>query len=672
MASNTEKRDIGFKHTLDVHHTRTDKQWFEETYRTRHVVAGSDVWAENPAYNDAAQAVIDGTAVQETDFELTLDPFSAGQLWVAKTNAGVWPFDGPLTDFDQLETERVKNWISPIYWGPSSSTGYTYVLKQNDGTPIPDGNWELHFGEGLLHLDDGHTAADESWSTPLKLTAYRYDGSFVGAGGSGDPDALLETVTPITMRVDHATGTSPPSGTKIKNQAEYDALGYDLKYRDDAWDITMGAGVALKYPIRVLVAPGVQYAKPNNLGLLAAFGANYTGHIGIFGGVRAGAPTAFFADFTNYPWSSWGEIIFEDETPTILESGITGTTSNNVGYVPYIDRTDAGTWTVDQHKGSFAVITSGPNAGLMVPIGWNTTTRLYVGGGFGAVGAVTFQIQTPGAVCVDSDGAGSFQFDAAPHRLGVDVEYRGLQFGNATYPFWGMSYNVGMLYVVGCKIWNVRTNNPPVIHFDQLGERGTIYMDQCTVRGSNRSAGYGAGGMELFRSVFVGTNSAREVLEVRDHYLTGLGNLLIHESASQTAPILNLVGVDGVYLPHGDTFIFMLKGANGTSGIGLRIDKTPGTSIHWHTAPEARIEVYDVGVGVDVKSDIKILNVTGSNVVTAWQVQDGARLVVQNPANLVATTNDVDIDGDVFDYATYFGAVGDGVEGVNGSVVLRI
>jgi hypothetical protein len=184
MASSNEKRDIAFKHTLDVYHARSDRQWFEETYGARHVVAGSDVWADIVAYNDRVTALAMNVALLETDFVLTLDPFSNNQVWVAKLSPGSWPYSGPMTDYTALNLQRVKNWISPVVFGPSAALGFPYTLKQNDGSPIPDGNWEFLFSEGLLHLDDGFTHVEMGWTTPLKLTAYRYIGKFI-SGTSG-------------------------------------------------------------------------------------------------------------------------------------------------------------------------------------------------------------------------------------------------------------------------------------------------------------------------------------------------------------------------------------------------------------------------------------------------------------------------------------------------------
>ena len=225
MASTTEKRDIAFKHTLDVYHTRIDKQWFEETYGTKHVMTGPELWASSPDYNDAAAAVVAGLAVQEVDYVLTEDPFSDGRLWVAKSNPGVWPYDGPLTDYTQLNAERQQNWIAPVKFGPSSTTGYSYVLKQNDGSPIPDGDWEFHFGNGLLHLDDGNTATDNGWATPLKLTAYRYTGDFLtgGTGGASPTNVPFTAVAEVT--VTHNLGRRPL--VQVMEKAEGGIWGSD-------------------------------------------------------------------------------------------------------------------------------------------------------------------------------------------------------------------------------------------------------------------------------------------------------------------------------------------------------------------------------------------------------------------------------------------------------------
>lgn len=182
MASSTEERQIAFKHTLDVYGARSDRQWFEETYGARHVVLAPDVWGKRPPFNDAAAAVSQGLAVQEVSFTLTLDPYSANQVWVAKTSPGVWPLNGSQTDWTALESQRVKNWISPIVSGPA----YQFVLYQGNGSPIPTGNWEWLFSEGLLHLDAGYTAADLGWVTPLRLMCYRYSGEFLGSSEGAD------------------------------------------------------------------------------------------------------------------------------------------------------------------------------------------------------------------------------------------------------------------------------------------------------------------------------------------------------------------------------------------------------------------------------------------------------------------------------------------------------
>lgn len=206
MPSSTEERAIAFKHTLDVLHERTDRQWFEETFGTRHAVVGPEIWQLRPSYNDAASAVLAGIAVEEVDFELTLDPFSANTTWFAKTNPGVWPYSGPLTDFDALALERVQNWISPVVFGPSSSTGYSYQLTQGDGTPIPTGNWQLRFVEGVLKLDEGFTAVDNGWVTPLRLTAYRYTGPLGLGAGTVVPPIVQHTPVVAAQELNWGNG----------------------------------------------------------------------------------------------------------------------------------------------------------------------------------------------------------------------------------------------------------------------------------------------------------------------------------------------------------------------------------------------------------------------------------------------------------------------------------
>lgn len=641
MASTTEKRDISFKHALDVHHTRTDKQWFEETYGTRHVVPGPEVWAEHVPYNDAASAVSAGLAVEEVSFVLTEDPFSDGRLWVSKSNAGVWPYNGPLTDYTQLDAERVRNWISPVRFGPSSVDGYTYVLSQNDGTPIPDGNWEFHFPEGLLHLDDGYTAVDEGWSTPLKLTAYRYTGG-MGVGST----VKLRTTEAITMEVDPATGVSPPDGTLVTSQAEYDALGAPLEFIQDVFRILPSRG--LDHPIKVVVASGTHLARPGT-----------GGNISMFADIPSYSSTEQIGGWDFVFGLPYGPGILFEGQKSAIESGVAGTLAT------YSFTRSSGTWTPGALVGKQFDIVSGAGAGSSRLVVENDATTVYFSLAIFSTGAATINLWEPGTVFLSSEDGINPTFYGMLYRYGSyssnsPIIFKNVQWGTGALHF-GSIQMYGLYLVLNeCRLIGSDVTITPYSEGRTAIEIGNSHI---TLDGYY---GFWMRGPEIRGNMngvlFTGSPTAT-ILRLQERtslYMTGARFI---PDAGFAGACLRAEGESWMSL--GDDV--QIDGVATCTGLQLLGDGTQSSGIKG----ELRIKNCNLAVeasGVSINASFPLSGSSGNT--TGWQVRYGSRVVMANPSNIGAAT-ELLLDSDSFSYADVLGSVGDEVVGVYGSSFLR-
>lgn len=678
MASSSEKREIAFKHTLDVYHTRLDKQWFEESYGTRHVVPGEEIWGATVPFNDAALAITNSVAVLETDFVLTEDPFSDGRLWVAKSNAGVWPFSGPLTDFTTLETERVKNWISPVRFGPSSSTGYSFILKQNDGTPIPEGDWEINFPEGLVHLDDGNTAADNGWVTPLKLTAYRYTGALGTGGGGGTVEVQedgsatvpaagainfirdfkvaenpggtaevelnfpLETRGSMAMTLTPSTGTSPPDGTIVTSQADYDALGYDLKYAQDVPEILPNI---VNDNIIVDINGGTVLAKPNAQFYAPAFGS----------------PALFFfnGDINSHRRSLFTpntEVFFRNTSLAFLGKGSTEIVSSSSGVSTTNTITDgSASWANDEHVGRFAEILTGPAAGEKRPIEANSATVLtVVGSGFSSAGSVTYRIVEPATVFLDSvDGVTPNGPGMRIVKIGEEsfIIFDNIKFGSQALPI----KNVQLRAEAGARIV---FNDCMFVAKDssnwwlRLTGLGGITFQNCSMRNESGRGITNAGATQIFflncllcgkpgsnKSFVEATNGAVIFFRNTSFKSLGTGTDLTH---------IQFAGTGRIELEDR----IRIYGASGWKGVAAVNEDGAGGYITVVASEEdLEIDSCDYAVFVDTGFFISFQgDPTGIGNGTAWRLDDGATARCTDPTGLTAIT-DIELDGESLSYS---------------------
>lgn len=170
----TTKTDRAFKTLINKRTTSEDKRAFEEFGDRTINVHGSEVWADDIAEDDPAQAILDGAAEVRTLFEMTRDTTVGGdQAWYADSGG------------------RLKDWISDKY-GPSY-TAHLFDGSDNEIFPTDASDWFFDYQTGILTFSGDPSGFDK----PFKVTGYRYIGT-KGAGGGGvaGPGSSTDTALP--------------------------------------------------------------------------------------------------------------------------------------------------------------------------------------------------------------------------------------------------------------------------------------------------------------------------------------------------------------------------------------------------------------------------------------------------------------------------------------------
>lgn len=201
----TTKEDRSFKQLINREVTdSTNKFYFNELGADTINIHNNDLWADSIAYNDPAQAVLDGVAQQESLFVMTLDPtVPSEQCWKAVSPAG------------DISNTRVKDWISPKY-----GANYVVHLFDNNNNEIfttDTVNWFFDYQTGILTF----TGSALSKTRPFKITGYRYIGT-KGAAAT----VHIDTKEALTFNVDYENPSSvdPPTGTIFDSQAAIDGF----------------------------------------------------------------------------------------------------------------------------------------------------------------------------------------------------------------------------------------------------------------------------------------------------------------------------------------------------------------------------------------------------------------------------------------------------------------
>lgn len=249
----------------------------------------------------------------------------------------------------------------------------------------------------------------------LPLWTRDSNGSLVEAVQPYGARVLNATKEVLQFYVDTTSGTSPPAGTVIREQSEYDALGYDFKYPDDVLDTLPDL---IMHPVIVRFRDGTHSPRPANLGV-----PNNELLFNLPGRIVSASSAA---DISVPPFY-YATIYWTSENTNELEAAQAGTASGRT-----ITRS-SGTWTTNQHAGSFVLITSGPGAGSRYPIESNTTTVLAVPGALSA-GSVTFSVVEPGAALVSTASSTRLLAPYTPALVQFPLNVVNLTIGSATYP----------------------------------------------------------------------------------------------------------------------------------------------------------------------------------------------------------------------------------------------
>jgi hypothetical protein len=448
-----------------------------------------------------------------------------------------------------------------------------------------------------------------------------------------DVDSLVTNSEVITMQVNPATGTSPPVGTVVHNQAEYDALGYDLLYVQDAVDILPAL---LTFSVRAELAGGNHLPKPGSGGDV---GFDMVFNL-VNADVHHNGKTFSTEASMNF---SGGSIFFIGVDKTIIDAEQAGTSTSTT-----IVRT-SGTWTAHAHRGKFALILTGAGAGSRGLILDNDTTTLYMVYPAFSSGSVTFEINEPAAELQSSGGYAAIRIKNASITVGFDS----VRFGNSSTASKGLEVSGGSLYIDYSQLYlgNSASRGLNVRFYGRYASTQSFYN---IVPSTNVRTGYA--GVANFTGCFLYGHSS-SLLQLVDGGRVGCTYLTIQgDGISPTRLIelgngvlwplgaLTLVGTTtdtGIYLPDGAAGAVLGSGVVGTCGNAFDIRGNFDCALSW----------------------------SGSGNTIGWNITRGGVVVIESPASVAATT-EISIDGITHPYSDIPNS-GDGLEGQYGSRILR-
>ena len=190
----------------------------------------------------------------------------------------------------------------------------------------------------------------------------------------------------MTWTLDPVTGVSPPIGTIIETQAQFDALGAPLLYGNDVERIRP---YWCNHNIIVLCAAGTIAAHGG-----LDFGPGYGDFIlsqrgpavnrdGVYDFTRSGGPASW--------WGAYPSTIVFAGTTVDIDASVAGTFSRDARTRQHTFTRTAGTWTAGALVGKWCEILTGPLAGTFNPIRSNDAGSFMIPGDADP-GAVTVRI----------------------------------------------------------------------------------------------------------------------------------------------------------------------------------------------------------------------------------------------------------------------------------------
>ena len=478
-----------------------------------------------------------------------------------------------------------------------------------------------------------------------------------GGGGGGGGGGATATTSWIQMAVDPTLGTSPPAGTVVRNQMEYDALGYDLLYAQDALDILP---TTLRHGIVVTLRAGTHVGKPGRTGVTGYDPWLFTPN--------------FQVDSAEAYWESPGDgralgIYFEGEGTTNIGGPIAGSWNG------YNFTRSAGTWTVDAESGRLLLVTSGYTAGSIYPIYGNDAAKLDMYMAISSPQAMTVQIYTPTTVVNPGDYQSLVvQADSyyTIRPAGFELKFKNLFFDNASDE---LSW-YGRVTIESCmlNIWGLFLRYTalatPTQHSSVLSP---IFQSALRLHpaggGGLRIAG---GGVSLYqvtiRGECQGEDGSGSLITLMSDDWSLLGDMRIGPLYEAVPSISGAL----IFIERGNaqagTFT-VIEGNGLTTGIVVR--GTGGLYAYDDTVTGWVLRNHSVGVRVASHNAIHAsgFRTQCSGNAVGWQIDKGARVVSFDPQNVGATTAIV-IDGQAETYAS-LAAPGDSVIGPYGSELLR-
>ena len=592
-----------------------------------------------------------------------------------------------------LEISSVSG-ASPNWQLTVSSVGAAtigdHVAAPKDGLPVGDGGVYrvLSVGAGVLNVTDdlvpgGGTfgkpgAGSAQFYTPtlnIKLSqcadsgpqwgaALRRDlgvvDAAIGGGGGGGATA---TTSWIQMAVDPTLGTSPPAGTVIRNQAEYDALGHDLLFAQDALDLLPPM---LRHGVVVTLRAGTHAGKPGRTGT--------TGY----------DPWLFVPNFQVDTVEAYWEagdgrplgLYFEGEGATNIGAPVAGVWSG-------FDFTrDAGTWTTDAEAGRMFLVTEGFLAGSVFPIYGNSTTKIDMYFSLPSSETMTIQVFEPAAMVVP----GAFPFvqqsvmSNCARVAGLGLQFKNIFFndGEADLLWFGRIEFVECMYLGrGISLRHDTLTGSMLDDSSRLSFFvGSAIRFSDSGNGSQGGLRIAGGGVYFFvstlRGYCYGVEGLYSLVNIFSDDWSTFGDCRIGPAYEAVPTIAGAL----IYLERGRIRAgwfantnTVLEGNGLTTGVSLR--GNGGLYAFSDSVPGLRVRNHNVAVRVASHSAIHASGFRPQSLgnVVGWQIDKGARVVSFDPQN-VGASNAILIDGQVETYAA-LAAPGDSVIGPYGSELLR-
>ncbi|MBD3268464.1 hypothetical protein GF373_17490 [bacterium] len=672
--------------------------------------------ADTPAEADSAVSS-NPTILEKKKIRLTLDITSNNRQYECRDTYG------------DITSDTIEDWIQPslilnngaasngyivrLYHGDPDSGGVEITTTYNSGSG-GEPCWSFYYAPGIMLVSTDQSSNFKTFydTNGLWVVGYRYIGDKVDSVGvlnsgflvqdsgsdilattsglnfTGDilatdagnniVDISLDvyskttTTTDINMVVDPVSGSSPPAGTIVRSQAEYDALGYNLLYVQDAIDILPSF---IPNSIQVKLLPGTHLAKTDELHPFGHCAVHITG-------LRGDNDSDLYTFTGKTIYANTIDFYSDESDDIVVEAAQSGTASVNK-----VTRS-SGTWTVDEHRGLFIKFTSGANNGKKYIIEQNTATELYVCGVDLTAGACNFQITRPGAEIVGStDGVSGNAFTIVNiHEMdNYKVGFYNIAFGSNTFP--NGSFQAKDLNYLTIKNCYFKTNTDIFLRLENVSfsvDTSSFIGDATGMNNGLLLKSRPALQSYFIKSYVEGNKSAAN----NNPFFRGLVNFYCGEvisvngatfriSGSGDSILVNVVGPYSIQFATdssaswGRRNRFIGEG----NGIGLQVDSDfgkPNVTVNNSSGAQFTFENLDIGIKVlsNCTCILEQSTISSSSVTEGWVLNSNAFVCALNLDDLTAST-DISIDGIDVSYSE-FSEDGDSIVGPYHSKIVKL